>query len=101
MPQLQSPSVSDKNFCSWTKTSKSRWDNQLLFSLFFTIQICFQAISPGLIESDILQANANDDIVSIMPALAAKDVSAAIIYAISVKENVQVGWFTIEDFEPW
>lgn len=34
-----------------------------------------QAISPGLVESDVLTENANDDIVSIMPTLSAKDVS--------------------------
>lgn len=68
-----------------------------------------QAISPGLVESDVLTENANDDIVSIMPTLSAKDVSyfikltvkktkswlfiqvaSAVLYAISVKENVQI-----------
>jgi NADP-dependent 3-hydroxy acid dehydrogenase YdfG len=34
--------------------------------------------------------HANDEIISLMPALAPKDVSAAVVYAISVKENVQV-----------
>lgn len=34
-----------------------------------------KAISPGLVESDILTENANDELVSIMPALSAKDVS--------------------------
>lgn len=63
--------------------------------LFLTLSIKYlsslqQAVSPGLVESDILQENANDELISIMPTLAAKDVAAAVIYAISVKENVQV-----------
>lgn len=49
-----------------------------------------QAVSPGLVESDVISQGANDDIVSIMPALSPKDVAAAVIYAISVKDNVQV-----------
>lgn len=49
-----------------------------------------QAVSPGLVESDIVQENANDELMAIMPALAPKDVADAVIYVISVKENVQV-----------
>lgn len=58
--------------------------------LFLNETVKITAISPGLIESDIIQANANDDIVRIMPALKPADVAAAVLYAISVKENVQV-----------
>lgn len=54
-----------------------------------------QAVSPGLIESDIVKENANDELVNIMPALQAKDVAAAVIYAISVKNNVQVRYYDI------
>jgi NADP-dependent 3-hydroxy acid dehydrogenase YdfG len=52
-----------------------------------------KAISPGLVESDM--THANDEIMSLMPALAPKDVSAAVVYAISVKEKVQVSIFII------
>jgi hypothetical protein len=48
-------------------------------------------ISPGLVEgqdTDILDEN--EICREKLPALAPKDVSAAVIYAISVKENVQV-----------
>lgn len=55
-----------------------------------------QAVSPGLIESDIVKENANDELVNIMPALQAKDVAAAVIYAISVKNNVQVRYYDID-----
>lgn len=58
--------------------------------LFLNETVKITAVSPGLIESDIIQANANDDIVRIMPALKPADVAAAVLYAISVKENVQV-----------
>lgn len=46
------------------------------------------AISPGLVDSDM--NTANDELLSLMPALAPKDVSAAVVYAISVKENVTI-----------
>lgn len=35
-------------------------------------------------------SHGNDELMSLMPALAPKDVSAAVVYAISVKEKVQV-----------
>lgn len=47
-----------------------------------------KAISPGLVDSDT--NTANDELLSLMPSLSPKDVSAAVVYAISVKENVQV-----------
>ena len=42
--------------------------------LFLNEAVKITAISPGLVESDILTENANDDIISLMPALSAKDV---------------------------
>lgn len=45
----------------------------------------FQAISPGLVENDTIHSEISNE-----PALSAKDVSAACLYAISVKDNVQV-----------
>jgi len=58
--------------------------------LFLNETVKITAVSPGLIESDIVKENANDELVNIMPALQAKDVAAAVIYAISVKNNVQI-----------
>lgn len=50
-----------------------------------------QSISPGLVDADIFKTTAaEDNIVKLMPALSPKDVSAAVLYAISVKDNVQV-----------
>jgi len=48
------------------------------------------AISPGLIDSDVIREDMCDELSKNMPALAARDVSSAILYAISVKPNVQI-----------
>lgn len=45
----------------------------------------FQAISPGLVETDTIHSEISNE-----PALSAADVSAACLYAISVKDHVQV-----------
>lgn len=62
----------------------------MTYDLNFIIYFHYEAVSPGLVESDIVKENANDELVSIMPALVPKDVAAAVIYAISVKPHVQV-----------
>lgn len=49
------------------------------------INFIFKAISPGLVENETIHSEVAHE-----PALSAKDVSAACLYAISVKDNVQV-----------
>jgi len=41
--------------------------------------------------------HANDEIISLMPALSPIDVSSAVVYAISVKENVQVSIYNFSN----
>jgi len=57
---------------------------------YFEEPVKITAISPGLIESDVIREDMCDNITTNMPALAARDVSSAILYAISVKPNVQI-----------
>ncbi|CAO1421717.1 unnamed protein product [Diamesa hyperborea] len=59
--------------------------------LYLDTLIKITSISPGLVDADIVKTCANEDnIVNLMPALSPKDVSAAVLYAISVKDNVQI-----------
>ena len=45
----------------------------------------------GLVDDDVLQENANDELVKLMPTLRSEDVAAALVFAISVKDHVEVG----------
>lgn len=65
------------------------------------------SITPGLVQDDIIQVfkdlfnklrinlplfqgNSNDEIVKLMPSLAGNDVANAVVFAISVKEHVEI-----------
>lgn len=53
--------------------------------LYMDENVKITAISPGLVENDTIHSEISHE-----PALSAKDVSSACLYAISVKDNVQV-----------
>ncbi|KAG5672099.1 hypothetical protein PVAND_002254 [Polypedilum vanderplanki] len=58
--------------------------------LFLDETVKVTSISPGLVESDIIHANAHDEILKLMPALKPDDVAGAVIFALGAKEGVEV-----------
>ncbi|CAG9808141.1 unnamed protein product [Chironomus riparius] len=58
--------------------------------LFLDETVKVTSLTPGLVECDILQENANDELVKLMPALRPEDIAAALTFAISAKDNVEV-----------
>ncbi|XP_055907156.1 farnesol dehydrogenase-like [Eupeodes corollae] len=58
--------------------------------MYFEIAAKIMNISPGLVENDIVTANSDNDLVTLMPRLAPAEVAKAVIFAICTPDNVLI-----------